>query len=628
MTAAGALVLLLAAALGYGGAVLWVLGILHRLGPVERYPWAFAIGFGAIGWLAFFIGLAGWLSTPVLIGLCVLSIPAVWLLGRPALTGSLDRWGWLIAAVLAGVLGLDLVEALAPPSDADTLAYHFTNAKQFLTAGRIEFIPRPLDGAIPMLVQLTYMPALAIGGEQGLTLWTMVSGWAGAALLFAVCRRHIDANWSAAIVLVYLTVPAMIYGGGAGQVEPRLALFALAGAVATATAWRTGDVRFAILAGLAAGFFAGGKPFGLLFVAVCGMVLVLQRRWLIHGAAFGAAALLAGSQWYAFLWWHTGDPVFPMLFAALDLPDLPFWTHEFQSYFAEITFSKETPVPQDVWGLVSYPFIATMGGPAVIESARAGFGAFPLLALPFAVAGAWRFRHRIAGSDLTLVALIVAAYYVVWWFGTPSQRVRFLLPMLPALLVCLAVPAVRWSTGASTLSRPLAAVFVLCIGIQGAAAGLFASNALGYLVRGESRDAYLTRTVGRYPVAAWLNGALRPGERVLHSIRQFNYLLTVPDFFANTTAQMVVDLRLEPADPHRFWRQLGAQKITHIVRQRGGEDPLLTLGDALIDAQCARPVRVFSDLPVVGSRSLPSESGGRVSMDVLELTPDGCAYKR
>lgn len=626
MSGVGGALLAAAAALGYGAAVLAALRLLARLGPWERYPWAFAVGFGVLGWLGFPIGLAGLLSTSALLALCVVPLPALWLLGRPGRVGGPDRLGWLLIAVLAAVLGLDVVEALAPPSDADSLAYHFANPKLFLDAGGIVFIPRPLDGAIPMLVQMAYVPALAIGGERALMLWTMLSTWAGAALLFAVCRRHVGANPSLAVALVYLTMPAVVFGGGSGQTEPRLVLFALAAAVAVALSVRTNDPRFAALAGLAAGFFAGGKPFGLLFAAACGLVVVLQRRWFVAGVAFSTAALVAGLQWYAFLSWHTGDPVFPMLFGALGLPDLPFWTQEFHAYFTEFTFRKESPLPTDLWRLFTYPFVVTFGGSAVLEAARTGFGVWPLLLLPFALAGVWRFRDRISSSDLTPMALVLALFYVAWWFGTPSQRVRFLLPMVPVLLVCLVVPAVRWAAPMPPVRRPLAAAFVVCAIVQCAAATVFAVNPLRYLLTGESRDSYLERTVSRYPVVTWLNASLGPNDRVLHTVRPFNYLLEVPYYFANTSAQMLIDLRPGANDPGRLWRQLRSLEITHVVRHVKGENPLQMLGDALRDSGCAKSVQMFPDMPVRVSRTLPGVGATRVSMEVLMLTPEGCPY--
>ena len=71
----------------------------------------------------------------------------------------------MLAGVLALVLIFDLFEALAPPADADTMAYHFAIPKNFLRAGGIYFIPRVTDGAIPLLLHMTFIPPMALGGE-------------------------------------------------------------------------------------------------------------------------------------------------------------------------------------------------------------------------------------------------------------------------------------------------------------------------------------------------------------------------------------------------------------------------------------------------------------------------------
>ena len=82
---------------------------------------------------------------------------------------------WALLAMLAFVLACDLCEGLAPPADADSLAYHFALPKQFLSAGHLQFVPRAVDGAVPLLPQMTYLVALGLGGERAMTLWTMVS---------------------------------------------------------------------------------------------------------------------------------------------------------------------------------------------------------------------------------------------------------------------------------------------------------------------------------------------------------------------------------------------------------------------------------------------------------------------
>ena len=83
----------------------------------------------------------------------------------------------------------------APPADADTLAYHFVVPRKFLLDATLNFIPRAIDGAVPLLVQMTYVPALALGGEGAATLWALVSGWAAAASATDMAKLN-DVFWT------------------------------------------------------------------------------------------------------------------------------------------------------------------------------------------------------------------------------------------------------------------------------------------------------------------------------------------------------------------------------------------------------------------------------------------------
>ncbi|NQU57171.1 MAG: hypothetical protein HQ513_08045 [Rhodospirillales bacterium] len=194
MTALLVLLLQSVACIGYGAAVLRIFKVDGALGWTERASWSFVLGIGVLGWLLFFVGVSGLLSTyPTLIVL-VAGVPGILFLGRPDGQSShaLSMIERLLLAVLLLALTLDSLEGVSPPADADSLAYHFATPKLFLEAGRIFFIPRAVDGAAPLLLQMTYTSALGLGGEKALTLWTMVSGWGAALLLYVLARNHMS----------------------------------------------------------------------------------------------------------------------------------------------------------------------------------------------------------------------------------------------------------------------------------------------------------------------------------------------------------------------------------------------------------------------------------------------------
>ena len=175
----GAVALLMSGAcVGLGATLLARLGALGGMGEGERLGMSFALGFGALGWIVFFLAVPG-LFHPWLLGaLLAASLAGLATLRRDAATPrapyeALDAIGWSLVAGLAATLLGDLLEGMSPPADADTLAYHFALPKQFIGAGRLEFVPRAVDGAVPLLPHMTYTMALALGGERAMTLWTM-----------------------------------------------------------------------------------------------------------------------------------------------------------------------------------------------------------------------------------------------------------------------------------------------------------------------------------------------------------------------------------------------------------------------------------------------------------------------
>src|SRR5258708_18694542 len=153
---------LAASAAGLGAVILKALGLRERLPALESWPVSVIIGVGALGWLMFFPAVAGALTRPVLFSIAAAGVLCLAIVvhrhdeqprppGRmpPTISPILA----LLALLTAVIIGFDLIEALAPPADADSLAYHFALPKQYVAAQRVTFIPRAVDGSPPLLLQ-------------------------------------------------------------------------------------------------------------------------------------------------------------------------------------------------------------------------------------------------------------------------------------------------------------------------------------------------------------------------------------------------------------------------------------------------------------------------------------------
>ena len=614
--------------LGLGATVLRLLKIDRDMRTGEHWSIAFAVGFGALGWLVFPLGVFGYLSAEPLAVLLIAGAMAALLLRRPStfiMMSSLGGVGWGLLVLLGVAFAFDVLEAVAPPADGDTLAYHFAIPKHFLEEGRINFIPQAVEGAVPYGVQMTYVPALVLGGEMALTLWTMLSGWAAAGLLFILCRRHLNFNWSLALTLIYLTTPAVIYGGGSGQVEPRIALFVMVAAWATARALKTGHVRYAILAGFGGGFFAATKYTGLLFASVTGLVHLFQRRWLVHGAAFGVTFIAAGFQWYAWNTIHTGDPVFPMLFQWLGREDLAFWNQAHNLVFKDVYFRSENPWPHSPLSLLLYPFKATLNFAGLIDTGRVGLGPYGLLVLPFAVLGFWRYRDQARGNPLLIYASLAFLFYVLWFFVGGSQRIRHLLPVLPLFLICVTVAAERF-TATGTYRKPLIASMAMVVSMQMAVHGIFALNYIKFQVKDQDRQVFLKRNVEAFQAVPWINANLKKSDRILIRHRQLRYYLNIPVFFASPFYQSAVELRRGKTELRSLHRQLRSLDITHLLLSTNNsrEDGTYSAPfNLLLRAGCLEERKNFYDKGLV-SRTLQTMSAASQRLVVLRLKDKSC----
>jgi len=639
------LLLMIMAALGGGSLLLRGSGLIGHFPPREIFTLAFALGVGLIGWVVFFLALAGFIEPFHLVAvLAVLALGSVFLIPivkgqggqRDAAAVLSDLPGdirvrallWLGVAL---VLSVDVMEGLAPPADGDSLAYHFALPKSFLAAGGLFPVYQAIEGAIPLMQQMTYLAALGIGGEGLMTLWTMATGWGAAWLMYVIARRFLSTNWSLAVTLVFLCTPAVTYSAGSGHIEVRNAMFVLAAVLFAAEARRSGDFRLALLAGIAASFFIASKYTGLIFAFACGCMLLFHKRWLAHGLAFGAALLIFGSQWYFWNFANTGDPVFPLLFGTIDYPAHVPWDADIhEAYRSTIT---EKPLPANIFWLFGYPLKAILDAHPAFESLRVGFGPATLMLLPFSVIGFWIYREQVFRHPLFIFGGACLITYAIWFLFGPSQRLRHLLPVYPLLLICFSVAAVKAADRFPGFSAPLKTAFFAVIGIQIAGAGVLAMNYATYHLSGQDREQFLLRNVSEYDAVVASMPHLSSDDRVVVSSRQLVYLFDVPVFYANPMEQAVIAIHGKVRDPEGLWRQLQDQKISHILlpfelnASPAGGTPYQRMANILLlKHQCLTVIEKISATAMV-SRTLPLLGRQKNRLTLVRLTPQTCTYQ-
>lgn len=566
MTAVAAIVAQTLACIGFGAVVLRILELTDAFDVRHLVVVAFAIGLGVLGWLVFPLSAAGWISDRgfwTLLGLGALGLLA---LRNASRASPVEPWSLshsLIFAGLAVVLGFDVLEALAPPTDGDSLAYHFTRPKSIIRDDAIGLVPHAVTGVTPMLIQMTYVPVLLLGEELGLTGWTFLSGWAAVALIYVVARQSVSRSWALMAALVFATTPLIVYAAGSGQVEVRIMLFVVVAAWAAGRAVESGEARYAVLAGLCAGFFAGAKLTGPVFViAVCLFLLCHRRRFTFVFAA-GCAAAVAGLQWYIWNWAQTGDPLFPFLFPILGVSDPTLWNAEQHAIFNTVYDRVERPFEVSFLNWLVYPFAATFAPPPEIEGGRAGLGPFAIVAALPAAVGAWACRDRIRRSPLLAFAAIAVFFYTLAFFMGSPQRVRHFAPVWPLLVIVLIAGAARCADRFS-VRWPITGGAAAVVAIQMGGVVLFGANFAPVVSGSVDRSTYLRSKINAYAGVEWINANLGLGDRVATEQRTQLYYLDVPFYFIHPNDQAVVPWRHDASRSRETAQALVKEGITHL----------------------------------------------------------------
>ena len=618
--------------IGIGLLPLFLLRLLPLFNNWEKVTLAIPLGLGINGWLLFMLGSCGYLNQAT--SLLILLSGVIALLCfvphlKLSVISNLSPISYLLITIIIYVFLLDFLEGFLPPGDADTLAYHFAIPKVMSETGGIIFTPRAVDGAVPLLIQITYVPLLIIGGEVALTMWVFISGWYLAFMLFVLARRYLSVEWSLCLVVLLITAPIIVGTSGSGQIETRLALFALGSSFVMMLAVKKDILALYILAGLMAGFYAASKYYGLFFVLACGLIVFGNKNWFRNGVVYGVSATIAGFQWYYWNWFNTGDPLFPFLYDLISNPDLPYWTQEHNIEKIKF-FEREMGVATNLFWYFLYPFKATINGLPQFDSLRLGLGLYPLLILPFSIFGVFKFRRLLLGHELLIFSIISVGFYSLWFFSETSQRIRHLLPILPLVLISFTVASNKLLRSVN-LFKPVSVGIALIIFFQVGIQSVFSIKTVTHLWSGESRETFLERTVNWYEPVGWANKNLSHTSKILSEIRWYSYLLKPSHYFGHSHYQALVNLLPQKEiSTKTFVTQIKSLNITHIISwpktdKKTSTKPLDIYISKLNNMGCLKPLKAFQMRDYIFSRTFwQINEGGTVNSVLYEMNLSDC----
>ena len=392
--------------------------------------------------------------------------------------------------------------ALAPSVAYDSIAMHLPEIRHYLAAGRLEPVPGLDYSYFPQGHELILTMAHGLAGQAGAQLaGTLFFGLAcGAAYAFA---RELGASRGAACFGVFIaaTIPFIHWTGSVVKNDFTLVLFHLCSFCCLLRLRKSPRWQL-----FAAGAFFLGASFAIKHVALFGAIplgfLYLRhlkrtaRPWLT-ALAMAALFALPTAFWYGRAFVEKGNPVFPagVILTVAPLPSI-----------GGKSFARAT-----LW--LAYPWIAHFDGRTVFESPSPNPYGFTLyLLFPL-----WLLTRRKArDADERICIGYLAVYYLYWtyvWgvgrYGMPLLFVYAALIAQRALALHDAgARAIRWSlrTGVAFTSA-FAMLVMLIVEVN--------LPQLRYLAGALDKSGYLKQALVGYASLEFLDGIVRPGERVL-----------------------------------------------------------------------------------------------------------------
>lgn len=516
---------------------------------------SFALGWGTTATAIFLVGVAGFLNR-LSLGLILLAAAAAGIFGLKGLRSprfkSWDEdpkvwWKTVLIGVFAFAAFHAAVNALAPETAWDALAYHLAIPKIYLAWGRVQEISWLVHSHWPHLADLFYALPLAFGLEGTGALTHAAATAVLAASVFFVAREELGETqaWLAAAAAAFAPV-ALQFAGSSHSDGFAAMLHFLAAVLVWRWDARGGRGRL-IAAGLLAGFCAATKLYTALTPLTLAAWILWRRRreGLKPAAIFLLCAFALAAPWYLKSWVGAGNPVWP-------------W---FYGLFGG-KFGPEAVVRASGhgWSLGRMPRdFVFLGAP---------FTLIPLMV--FALRRAWK---REKPPAFVVFLLLPAIPYTLFLFKSTALW-RYLWPVYPAFAMMIA-----WSCLEDLSKRSLFRYFAMAVIAWGFMGPITISqNNQLFPVLGvrsarrpqeRSREVYLGWGLDYYDFYRRVN-ARADIKRLLLFREIRGYHLDVPYLWGDPLNQGLIRYdRMK--DGEALARRLGALGVSHVLINEGNK---------------------------------------------------------
>src|SRR5262245_14618237 len=300
--------------------------------PADRLVITFSLGLVALALLTLGFAYMGLLKPALVAGalivLTVLQTKRALHLGRE-MKPAWSRWSDLspdlefrALLILFGlVLAANMMWVVAPEIHFDALNYHLAVPRIYLEESGLVELPYFFHSYFAHLLEMLFALCMALGGEMAAKLLIAIIGLVAAVSVYCLGRTVFAPRIGLWAAVFFYTNPLTSWLTGTTHTDLTLSLVVTAACVAFLQWNHLPQSRWIVAAGLLTGGAVALKLNGAYAAIGLGVALliVLARstervsRKVRTIAMFVVPALLVAAPWYAIVYWHTGNPVFPLL---------------------------------------------------------------------------------------------------------------------------------------------------------------------------------------------------------------------------------------------------------------------------------------------------------------------------
>ena len=454
---------------------------------------------------------------------------------RSASIKSGVKENWLICVnvfLLICLIVSNVILALVPPVSKDALVHHLTVPKLYLKYGCIYEIPFMRFSYYPMNLDLLYLIPLYFGNDIIAKFIHFSFGLLTSWLIFAYLRRRINLTYAFFGVLFFLSIPIIVKLSITVYVDLGLIFFSTASLLALLKWIESGfRLRFLFISAVFCGLAMGTKYNGLIifFLLTLFAPFVYSRynqaenpgfsKTAGHAVIFALIALLIFSPWMIRNYIWTNNPIYPL------------YDHWFNPQNVTLQSSlslfkiRSYIYHESWWEIALLPVRIFLqgqdGNPQYFDGKLNLF----LLPLPFLAFYRIKFNSNIIKTEKKIL-LAFAALFFAFAFFSSGLRIRYISPIIPPLVILSVFGLKKFSDMvqdfSSSIHRKIGWVVIFLIIIFSLIPNtryVFSQykyvRPFDYLNGTLTRDEYIKKFRGEYPVMRYINENLPQDARIL-----------------------------------------------------------------------------------------------------------------